>query len=178
MIAAMIDLETLDTTPSSVILTLGAVKFDPYSFNEPHSELYLKLDVDEQSSMGRTTSDSTIEWWAKQDESIQNEAFSTEGRLPINDCLGHLTKWLVGTDVIWAHGYGFDMTILENLYKSARQPVPWNFWQVKDSRTLFDLCKSDPRKSIQSDLHNALADSFYQAKGVQIAFNELGIKKD
>jgi hypothetical protein len=70
------------------------------------------------------------------------------------------------------------MTILENLYRSVSKPVPWNFWQVKDSRTLFDLCPSDPRKSIQSDLHNALADSYFQAKAVQIAFNLLNIKKD
>lgn len=178
MIAAMVDLETLDTTPTSVILTLGAVKFDPYSFNEPHSELYMKIDVDEQSTLGRTTSDSTIEWWSKQNEDVQNEAFSTDGRLPVNDCLSHLTKWLVGVDVIWCHGYGFDMTILENLYRSVGKPVPWNFWQVKDSRTLFDLCPSDPRKSIQSDLHNALADSYFQAKAVQIAFDLLKIKKD
>jgi hypothetical protein len=28
---------------------------------------------------------------------------------------------------------------------------------------------------MQSDLHNALADSYFQAKGVQMAYKELGI---
>ena len=31
----MLDLETLGTRPGCVILTLGAVKFDPYSLREP-----------------------------------------------------------------------------------------------------------------------------------------------
>ena len=44
----MIDLETLDTLPSCTVLSLGAVKFDPLNDSEPHSELYLKIDIDEQ----------------------------------------------------------------------------------------------------------------------------------
>jgi hypothetical protein len=30
---------------------------------------------------------------------------------------------------------------------------------------------------MQSDLHNALADAYFQAKGVQIAYKELSIAK-
>ena len=40
-IHAMIDLETLDTKPSCQILSLGAVKFNALTNDEPHSELYL-----------------------------------------------------------------------------------------------------------------------------------------
>jgi hypothetical protein len=40
-IHAMIDLETLSTKLDTVILTLGAVKFDPYSKAEPSEPLYL-----------------------------------------------------------------------------------------------------------------------------------------
>jgi hypothetical protein len=46
-----------------------------------------------------------------------------------------------------------------------------------DSRTLFSVLPKDPRKSMQSDLHNALADAYYQAKAVQLAYKELGIRK-
>ena len=34
----MIDIETLDTAPTSVILSVGAVKFDPFTDTEPHAK--------------------------------------------------------------------------------------------------------------------------------------------
>ena len=176
-IHAMIDLETLDTKPSCQILSLGAVKFNALTNDEPHSELYIKPDIDQQDKLGRTTSDSTIEWWSKQDPKAMEEAFSEAGRMDMNTMLDQLTKWLVGVDTIWGHGYGFDITILEDLYRNCKRPIPWQFWQVKDSRTLFSCCKVDPRKAMQSDLHNALADAYFQAKSVQVAYKELGVQR-
>ena len=173
----MIDLETLDTRPSSTILTLGAVKFNPLNFDEPHSELYLKLDLDEQDKLGRSVSEDTIAWWGRQDPKIQEEAFSEDGRVGISALISQLNKYVLNSNVIWAHSYGFDMTILEDLYRQVKMPIPWNFWQIRDSRTLFELLPVDPRKSMQTDLHNALADAYYQAKAVQIAYRDLGIKK-
>ena len=79
----MIDLETLDTLPSCTVLSLGAVKFDPLNDSEPHSELYLKIDIDEQDRLGRTASDSTIEWWGKQDPKATEEAFDQTGAVSV-----------------------------------------------------------------------------------------------
>jgi hypothetical protein len=174
----MIDLETLDTKPSATVLSLGAIKFDPYSDAEPHSELYFKIDIDEQDQLGRSTSDSTIAWWGKQDPAVMEEAFDPAGRLSVEEALKQLTKWCVGVDTIWGQGYGFDTTILEDMYRNIGKPIPWNFWQQRDSRTLFGLCKKDPRKIFgQDNLHNALADAYFQAKGVQYAYSELGQKR-
>ena len=54
-IHGMIDLETLGVEPDSVIITVGAIKFDPYTDVEPHSGLYLRCDIEEQSEqLGRT----------------------------------------------------------------------------------------------------------------------------
>ena len=54
----------------------------------------------------------------------------------------------------------------------------WQFWQIKDARTLFGCCKIDPRKVLkQTNLHNALADAYFQAKGVQLAYKELGVER-
>jgi len=66
-IHGMIDLETLGVLPDTVVMTLGAVKFDPYSAAEPHSELYLRLDVEEQTeAYSRSINDDTLAWWASQ----------------------------------------------------------------------------------------------------------------
>jgi hypothetical protein len=174
----MIDLETLDTRPSCTVLSLGAVKFDATNDSEPHSEMYFKICVDDQDRLGRTTSDSTIEWWSKQDPKAMEEAFDQTGAITVEEALQQLTKWMVGVDTLWGHGYGFDITIVEDMYRNVGRPIPWNFWQVKDSRTLFGCCPQDPRKLLgQNDLHNALADAYFQARGVQLAYKQLGLTR-
>lgn len=174
----MIDLETLDTRPQCTVLSLGAVKFDPFTDSEPHSELYFKVCVDDQHRLGRTVSDDTIEWWSKQDPKARDEAFDQTGAISVEDALTQLSKWVWGADKIWGHGYGFDLTIIEDMYRNLGMPIPYNFWQVMDSRTLFSVLKNgDPRKGMQTDLHNALADAYYQAKSVQVAYKELGVVK-
>ena len=170
-IHAMIDLETLHTTPQATVLTVGGVKFNPFDSSEPHSEFYFKLDIDSQN---RDVSDDTIAWWGRQDPKVQEEAFSSANRVSMETFLDSLPKWMVGVDVLWGHGYGFDITIIEDMLRQCNKSIPWQFWQVMDSRTLFNLCKIDTRKAMQTDLHNALADAYFQAKGVQMAYKELG----
>jgi hypothetical protein len=168
----MIDLETLHTTPQATVLTVGGVKFNPFDSSEPHSEFYFKLDIDSQN---RDVSDDTIAWWGRQDPKVQEEAFSSANRVSMETFLDSLPKWMVGVDVLWGHGYGFDVTIMEDMLRQCSKPIPWQFWQVRDSRTLFALAKVDPRKAMQTDLHNALADAYFQAKGVQMVYKELGV---
>jgi hypothetical protein len=66
---------------------------------------------------------------------------------------------------------------MEDMFRQGGRPIPWNFWQIRDSRTLFSVCKQDPRKAIQNDLHNALADAYYQSKSIQVAYKELNIER-
>jgi len=173
----MIDLETLGVEPNSVILTLGAIKFDPYSDAEPHGELYLKLDTEEQESLGREIDDNTLAWWSKQSESIRNEALSEGDRVSVKQFLKEINRFCVGLDNLWCQGPLFDYAMLQNLYRQAGEPCPWNFWQIRDSRTLFAMMPTDPRKQIQEELHNALADSYYQAKCVQQTYKHFGVTK-
>ena len=171
----MIDLETLSTNPNATILTVGGVKFDPYSTVEPAQGMYFRVDVDSQTEMGRDVMQDTLDWWGKQDPRIMEEAFGEEDRVGLVHFLNHLTKWMVGVDVIWGHGYGFDVTMVEDLYRQMAIPIPWNFWQVRDGRTLISLIDRDPRKDMQQDLHNALKDSYYQAKAIQVALSLIHI---
>ena len=131
------------------------------------------MDIDVLDRLGRTVNQDTLDWWAKQDPHIREEAFGEEDRVGLVHFLNHMTKWMVGVDVLWGHGYGFDVTIVETLYRQLSTPIPWNFWQVKDGRTLIGLLDRDPRKDMQTDLHNALADSYYQAKAIQVAYSKI-----
>ena len=174
----MIDLETLGVDPECVILTIGAIKFNPFNSIEPNNGLYLRCDVDEQTSLGRTVDDNTLAWWGKQKPEIRHEALSDDNRTSIEEVTKAINKFCVGLDYIWCQGPTFDFTILQNFYKMAGKPVPWNYWQIRDSRTLFKMMPKDPRKAIQSSLHNALADCYYQAKCVQQTYKHFGVTSE
>ena len=42
---ATIDLETLSTKPDAVLLTIGAIKFDPFTNDPPYSDFYYRANV-------------------------------------------------------------------------------------------------------------------------------------
>ena len=177
MIHIMIDLETLATTPDAVILTCGGVKFDPWSGAEPDRPFYLRLNVDEQTNIGRRTADASLEWWNTQPEGVREEALSDGNRVTLDEFQKQLNRYLVGADYLWAQGPLFDYAILENLYTQLEQPFPWQFWQIRDSRTLFSLVPGVKEKIKRTDLHNALADCYFQAKTVQYCYRELKVPK-
>jgi hypothetical protein len=176
--SAMIDIETLATNYDAVVLSVGAWKFNPYDRREPWDGQLWKLDIDQQTQAGREISDSTIEWWAKQDPEIQARAFSDEGRIKLNAFFKALNKYLVGVDKIWCQGPQFDMVILEHMFDQFKQNKNWAYWQVMDSRTLFQLMPQDPRKAIQEDAHDASADAYYQAICVQQCFEHFRVHQD
>ena len=173
----MLDIETLGTKPETVILTIGAVKFDPFS-DKIGDGLYIKPDVDEQIAAGRDVDESTLAWWGTQAEDVREEALG-EGpdRIKLEDMYRQLNKFLVGVDNIWCQGPAFDIVILENIYRQMGWPTPWQFWQIRDSRTLFGV-HGDPREKNKAGLHNALEDCVSQAQGVQEIYHRLKISKD
>ena len=177
-IHGMNDLETLSVEPDAVVMTIGACKFDPYTDSEPTHPLYLRCDVEEQSEQyGRRIDDDTIAWWGRQSQEIQDEAFGDHDRVTLDEMTRHFNRWCVGVDYLWCQGPTFVFTILQDLYKNIEKPAPWHYWQIRDSRTLFSLMPRDPRKDIQEQLHNALADCYFQAKCVQTTFKHFSIQK-
>lgn len=174
-IHAMIDLETLGTNPDSVVLTIGAVKFNPNEISPAYQEFYRRVDVDEQTSMGRTIDQSTLEWWGQQESHIVEEALGDHDRADVKTTLQDLNRWCVGVDAFWCQGTAFDFPILENMFKSIKHHIPWAFWKVRDSRTLFQIMPKDPRKEANFDAHNALEDSRIQALCVQQTLQQLGL---
>ena len=174
MIHAMIDLETLSTNPDAVILTVGGVKFDPHTSMKPHDDLYFRVDVDSQTEMGRHVMQDTLDWWSQQPKEISEEALSEQNRIGLQDMVKVINKWCVGVDVFWCQGPLFDYAILQNLYTQLGHPQPWQYWQIRDSRTLFSLVPRDT--SNRQGHHNALQDCVYQAKRVQEIYKQLNVK--
>jgi len=170
----MIDLETLNTTPDATILTIGAVKFDPFGLElkEPEmTSLYVKIDVDSCDRIGLTTSDDTIAWWANQSKAAQEAAFDPEGRIDIEEAFAQLYKFCWGAKRVWSNGSCFDIIICEHVFRKINRACPWKFWEVRDVRTAFDLGINPQRPPITA--HHALEDAWNQAVGIQNVYNTL-----
>jgi hypothetical protein len=160
---ATIDIETLSTKPDAVVLTIGGIKFDPFTKVDPHSEFYYRLEIEDQTSKGRDIESDTLQWWGTQPDEIVDEALGDHNRTSVETTLKELNKWLTGADKIWCQGPVFDICILENLYRQYDAHFNWVFWNIRDSRTLFGLMPEDPRKKFKFAAHNALEDCRVQS---------------
>jgi len=170
----MIDLETLATTPDAAILTIGAVKFDPFGDdvkNPKCEKFYVRVDLDSCDRIGLVTNDATIEWWSQQDKAAQEEAFSPDDRIDIVDAMNQLYKFCWGAKRIWSHGAAFDVPICEHIFNKIGKAIPWSFWSVRCTRTLYDIGINPNRPPVLK--HHALEDAWNQAVGVQNVMNTL-----
>lgn len=170
----MIDLETLATSPDAAILTIGAVKFDPFGdeVNNPTATpFYCRVDLDSCNRLGLVTSEDTINWWSQQSKEAQEEAFSENDRVDIVNAFEQLYKFCWGSKRVWSHGAAFDIVICEHIFKKIGKAIPWNFWSVRCTRTLFDIGINPERPPVLK--HHALEDAWNQTVGVQNVFKRL-----
>lgn len=174
----MVDLETLATSPDSVIITIGALRFDPYAdcsktnvLDMPH--YYARIDPESFDYPEAEIDESTLAWWAKQSPEAQHEAFG-EGveRLNIRDALQQFFDFCRPLDRIWANGPAFDIIILETAAKRLGLTVPWQFWQARDCRTVFRL---NPQRDQKQNNHNALDDCWVQTYKLQQCLKVLNV---
>jgi len=170
----MLDMETLAVSPNAVVLSLGAVHFDPYGTGHSDS-LYFRIDIDDQDALGREVDPGTLEWWSRQPPAIMEEAFSPDNRIPLVEAMDRFHKFAWNCSAFWSHGATFDLVMIENIYKQLNKALPWNYWKLRDTRTLFDL-GHDPEMP-QANKHNALEDAIRQAVGVQNVYRKLNIRE-
>jgi hypothetical protein len=173
---AMIDIETLSTDPDGQILTIGGVKFDPFSTEPTHSHFYYRFDIDEQEAAGRTQSESTLEWWGRQSDAAQEESFNPVDRTDCQTILQALKKWYVGCDAVWSHGQ-MDIEMLQHMCGQYDMPYPWAFYQIENSRTLINRMARDPRKDITFVAHHALEDCKVQVTALRQTLSHFGMTK-
>jgi hypothetical protein len=177
----MIDLEALSTLPNALILSIGAVKFNPFDNNEnecPDGSVllpnyYARVDVESQGDEF-DVSEPTMEWWAKQEEHIKDEAFNSKERVPLAEALTGLYRFCNDSNHYWANGSTFDYPILEHAHRACHKGFRWMYWQVKDSRTMMKMSHAEAPDKWK---HHALYDCFNQIVGLQRAFKELNIRE-
>lgn len=165
----MTDIESLCKRPGGVVLSVALVRFS----DEAHCTL--NISIPEQQAAGLTIDPETHEWWGGQEAKHPGAwAAATSNPVPLRDALQYLATWLQwahgGQDfLIWCHGATFDCPILEALYLAAGIPCPWNFWQVRCTRTLYDLAGVNNKDYAPPPPHVALNDAIGQTRAANAA---------
>ena len=173
----MIDLETLDTSPTAVVLSLGAVAFDPRS-NTLGPTFYVEFTnfLEQQTGVGRTISPSTVMWWVGQDtaakEVFQKKETSNERCSPLWG-LNAFNDYVAasGAKKVWAKDPDFDVVILRSLYQTNAPdlPFPFKYTAGRSVRTIEDMPFA-PLRNAPPVAHNALEDAIAQATRIQEIF--------
>jgi hypothetical protein len=171
--AIMLDMETLDTATSTVILTIGAVLFDPMG-SGVIERLELRPTIDEQTDVyNRTISDDTLRWWSEQSSEAINEAMGDRDRISYRECMEQLYKFCWNKKNIWSNGSVFDIMIAESAFKDLEMRVPWQFWAIRDCRTIYDIAGVSLKDGGHVTSHKAVEDAEHQAIVVQRAYQKL-----
>lgn len=162
----MVDLETLGTVASAVIMSIGAVRFDLDAGKIDDDGFYSSISIESNLDLGRRVQEDTLLWWLKQ-EAAALQVFHEE-KVDLGTSLGELSDW-IGDDnhIMWSNGADFDLPMLAHAYSQVGIETPWKFWNSRCFRTYKNLPGA---KNIKVEglgvKHNALSDAYQQAQTV------------
>jgi len=164
MIHMMIDLETLDTKPSAVVLSVGAVVFNTEKIIR-HG--YWVIDPREQIANSRTMSFDTIKWWMEQNKEAQK--VFTDQAIGLHQFAGEFENLFMKESMhLWGNGSDFDLSIMMDLW--SRHSLPrikgWKYSNHMCFRTFNQMHNVKQLVERKGTYHNALDDAIYQAECV------------
>jgi hypothetical protein len=172
----MLDLETLGTTADAVVLSIGAVRFDPSSDrlgDRPEDKFYGSVSIDSQLQLGRRIQEDTLLWWIQQSPEARQVFF--EPKKTLEAVLLDLADWISvipeANLEVWAKPAKFDIAILEHAYQQHDIDVPWPHWAsnclTSFKKRMCEICVDVPKQPAPEIAHNALHDAIAQARYVQ-----------
>jgi len=147
--AVIYDFETLSQDQiNGVVTCLAVLKFDEsrfvdkaYTFKElVNSAKVMKFSVEEQvKTYERKIDKSTLDWWKEQGSDAQKWIKPSDDDRALEELYdffmeaagGHATKF-------YTRGNTFDPILLESIMKQIHKPMPYHWWEVRDTRSLIE----------------------------------------
>lgn len=192
----MIHLETLGTGPDAVIVSIGAVFFEPakVEFGFGHT-FYAVVNLASAMNTGGKIDAHSIKWWLSQPKHVRSEI--ERGTSHIATVLRELSDFVCEDEAylrvrVWGNA-GFDNVILRSAYERCNIPAFWRNYDDRDVRTIIDvgeLMGIDLKKEAslintlyvrvgRFSLHNnGLDNAIEQAKLVSVVYQKLTAGKD
>lgn len=160
----MIDIETLGTDMTSVIISIAAVRFD-IKTGEIGDYMNVNIDPNDCLNQGFTLSWDTIKWWMSQNDEAKKSLLSDD-RVTLSEALMELYRFIYMnvTDVeVWGNGSTFDISTLEYAYSKLGMSKPWKYVNVRDVRTMVMLAPDIKREyKFDGVKHDPLHDAYFQ----------------
>lgn len=174
----MVDLETLSTRSNAVILVIAGIKFDRQrveTLDEPVETMdtfYRRVHIQSCVDVGMHIDPETEAWWKTQSTEMYEENFGKE-RVPLQTALEDFKKWYGKSTLVWSNGASFDIPILDEAYLRCNQKSPWKYWEIRDTRTIYDIGNVKSYNLPKINNHHALYDCWRQIWGVKKAIQYL-----
>lgn len=159
----IIDLETLGTSPTSIILAIGACTLDK---RERFKILISWINWPKSCSVDMDT----VNWWKQQPEDLYT--YINSGTASPELALNAFSKFCktiernTGKAIkVWGNGASFDLSILAHAYYVMKQELPWAFYNERCFRTIKNLFPLKTKFERPAGLteHDPLADALYQS---------------
>lgn len=142
-----LDLETLSTDPSALILSIGASVFH---VDDGENQLYRNLPCydsfyceinkkDQVEVFHRDVSQSTLDWWSKQSGNARRVLIDSPEKVLLPEGLNLFSDWIVGLEtevVVWGNGCAFDNAIIRSACATCNLEYPWSYRRDGCYRTL------------------------------------------
>jgi hypothetical protein len=165
----MIDIEAMDNKPTAAIASIAAAIFDPVS-GAVSASMYRRVAIESSEAFGGTLGAETIKWWFKQSGEARAEVLK-EDAVALPSALSDLNLFILeycdmDSVKVWARGTDYDMPIIYNALRAVDLGPVWNFWNVRDVRTVEEValtvCGYASNRLVDNEKHNAAADVWNQ----------------
>ncbi|MFZ6690262.1 3'-5' exonuclease [Undibacterium sp. SXout20W] len=172
----MVDLETLGTGPGCIILSIGAISFDPET-NSTGRHFYMVINTESCLAYGLAVNPETLHWWEQQNHEAQEvlrQANDYKTSVSIKFALNEFNKFISQhrDPEVWGNGADFDNTILAYAMTKCDLVPNWKFWNNRCFRTLKNMFPSVKMNRIGT-YHNSLDDAETQAQHANILLKKL-----
>ena len=176
----MIDIETLGTSPDSVVLSVGMVRFNPVSLSVAEAHCF-SIDIQAQLDIGRKINGGTLIWWMDKPEKalMLREQIAPSGTPPldIEKALSAIHSVAKKAHRIWGNGVGFDNTIIHSLGRDFAAFDVWPYWNDRCFRTFARLFDPEAKlRPAQAD-HNPLEDAKLQMRWMAAIVEQHGLQE-
>jgi len=147
--AMIFDFETLSQDQvKGVVTCMALITFDESRFTDNKykfmelvdSSKIIKFDVKQQVEVyKRNINKETLDWWQGQPP----EAKKWIKPQPDDESVENLYKFFLShrpenLEKVYTRGNTFDPIFLEHLMRDTHDPMPYDWWQVRDTRSLID----------------------------------------
>lgn len=178
----MLDLETLSIKHNAAMISIGAVKFDPYGTigqlgdpaNPEYKPFYMTIDMHDVVNVHKFHVDGqTVKWWLSDQVTNEARAALQQDAQPLEVTLQKFWEWY-GPESLptWGNGANFDNAILRNAFEELAGIAPFRFYHDRCFRTMKAMFPHVPY--VKPTLaHHALSDAEAQAIHLQKLCNFL-----